>query len=165
MRIIWKRDDGLAEYNGKIIPITCDVRNELNGRRLLSEKPCYNLEADGKKGPPVMPRPFPKGIWIVVGVFPRKDPYLAPQFISTDAKDLVDEWTEVDGHYGEKTGRQVWSYGYGLHNSRSATTLGCGRIGGTLDGETEFSTKERKELAAAIMEEWRVGRGVILEVL
>jgi hypothetical protein len=107
---------------------TCIIRNELNRRRQITEAPVYTENKDGSKGVPYMPRMFPFGVWNIVAVLPKTDPYEAPLFISTDAFQRVDEWTEGQGHYGEKTGTQVEDYGYGLHNSTSLTTLGCGRI-------------------------------------
>jgi hypothetical protein len=108
--------------------VTCDVRNELNGRRLLTEKPVYSEQSNGNAGVPYMPRKFPKGVWRILAVLPKTDPYEAPEFISTDAWQEVDEWTIEDSHYGAKTGKKVKDYGYGLHFSTSPTTLGCGKI-------------------------------------
>jgi len=156
MKLSWKRDDGKLSYNDVTIDVVCDVRNELNGRRALSEKVVYSELPNGDKGVPYMPRPFPLGVWNVVAVIPKENPYEAPEFISTDACQILDVWSVVDGHYGDKTGDNVEDYGYGLHNSTSATTLGCGRI---------VSSKDREDLSKAIKTALLAKEEVILEVV
>lgn len=160
MKITWDRDAGkeiFTDVNGveRTIDVTCFVRNELNGRRLLSEKPCYTEDEDGKTGgegnsKPYMPRPFPKGEWSVVAIndVPPENDYEAPEFISTDAHQEVEVWSVIDGHYGEKTGETVEDFGYGQHNSTSNTTLGCGRI---------LQSEDRALLSATIRAAWGAG--------
>jgi hypothetical protein len=155
MKITWYRDSHKMSYLDKVIDVVCDVRNELNGQRALSEKPVYSENEDGGTGVPYMPRPFPIGSWEVVSVIPKTDPYEAPEFISTDAHQPVEEWTEVLGHYGQKTGTMVEDYGYGLHNSTSNTTLGCGRIS---------RPEDRENLVMAIQDAWAAGETVTLVV-
>jgi len=129
----------------RVITATCDVRNELNGRRPKKGAPdiCYTILETGKDGPPTMPRPFPIGTWKVTG-FIRHDavgpdgkplePYLYPWFIATDANEELDEWAlDERGFYKKKTGRKVESWAYGFHCSSSLTTLGCIRIGSVAD--------------------------------
>jgi hypothetical protein len=128
MNLIWHRDLGNLEWEPRLIQCSCVVRNELDGTRRYDEPPVFTENADGSKGVPYMPRKFPLGIWSIVAVLPKDDPYEAPYFISTDATQKVDEWTVEHGHYGVKVGRIVSDYGYGLHHSTSRTTLGCGRI-------------------------------------
>lgn len=128
MKLIYLRDTGILKYYDKVIGVQCRVRTEIDGLRKLSEKPVYTENVDGSDGVPFMPRAFPKGTWKILNILPKDDPYEAPFFISTDARQLVDEWTIVDGHYGVNTGRQVWDWGYGFHCSTSSTTLGCGRV-------------------------------------
>jgi hypothetical protein len=128
MVITWKRDEGNATYNGVIVPIVCDVRNEINGRRKLTEPVVYTENEDCTQGMPYMPRLFPKGVWKILAIIPKDDPYEAPFFISTNAHQSVVPWTSDNGHYGRAMADSVEDYGYGLHNSTSETTLGCGRI-------------------------------------
>jgi len=156
MKLTWARDASTLQYGDKSIRVVCDVRNELNGERLLSEAPVKTEQADGSDGVPYMPRPFPLGEWKVTGILPKTNPYEAPEFISTDSWQFVDEWTEANGHYGAKSGNQVQDFGYGLHNSTSSTTLGCGRI---------IETQDRADLADAIRSAMDAGETVILEVV
>jgi hypothetical protein len=80
-------------------------------------------------GVPYMPVGFPRGTWKVTGIRPKSDPYTAPYFIATDARNMVPEWgLDVDGSYGSPTGRLVRDEGYGIHHSTSSTTLGCLKI-------------------------------------
>jgi hypothetical protein len=51
---------------------------------------------------------------------------------------------------------EVEDYGYGLHNSTSQTTLGCGRI---------IESKDRAELCSGIQAAWKNGETVTLEVM
>ena len=155
MIIIWHRNSGLATYQGKTINVTCDIRNELNHRRTLDEKPVYTENKNGSVGSPYMPRPFPLGVWKVLAILPKKHEYEAPEFISTDAHQLVDVWSVVDGHYGENTHFQVSDFGYGWHNSTSMTTLGCGKI---------QRYDERAALTAAIRECWSRKEEVFINV-
>ena len=128
MIVTWQRDSGIASYDDVKLQIISNVRNELNGYRKLTENVVYTENEDGSQGVAYMPRRFPLGKFKIVAVLPKTNPYEAPEFISTDACQEVEEWTVVDGHYGEATGNMVMDYGYGLHNSTSNTTLGCGHI-------------------------------------
>ena len=155
MKVRWNSRTGKLSFGNTNITAICDVRNELNGRRELTEKPVHAENADGSEGRAYMPRWFPLGTWKIVAIIPKADPYEAPEFISTDAHQLVDEWTEVGGRYGEKTGRQVEDYGYGLHNSTSLTTLGCGHI---------LQPADRAAFVAAIQTAWANGEDVSITV-
>jgi hypothetical protein len=128
MRCLFKRDSGVLTFGNNSFSCICDVRTIANGRRKLSEKPVYSENSDGTKGVPYDPKLFPLGIWDIISILPKNDPYEAPFFISTNAHQLVDVWDEVDGHYGEPIGHTIEDHGYGFHNSTSSTTLGCGRI-------------------------------------
>ena len=160
MTITWKRKSASLTFNGQTIEVICDVRNELNGRRLLSSKPVYSENEDGGDGVPYMPRWFPLGLWEVVSIIDKDDPYMAPEFIATDAHQLIDEWVvgmslSGEAHYIKKSGRKVEDYGYGLHNSTSGTTLGCGRI---------TRSEDRESLVKAIRDAWAAGETVTLVV-
>jgi len=160
MEITWLRDEGKLFFNDHNVDCVCHVRTELNGERLLSSQPVCTENEDGTPGVPYMPRPFPLGKWKVLAVIPETNPYLAPEFISTDAHQLVDEWmTRIgrDGNvmYNQKSGVLVDDFGYGLHNSTSQTTLGCGRIASSLD---------RSALTLAIKKALAAGEAVTLEV-
>jgi len=66
MRIHRKRDTGVATVDGREnFRITCVVRNELNGWRLLHNPGdvVFTVTKDGRTGDAYMPRPFPKGLW------------------------------------------------------------------------------------------------------
>lgn len=130
MIINWQRDSGIMTYRDMFVTCLCSVRNELNKQRALTEACVFTETKNGSKGVAYMPRPFPKGSWTVLTILPKTDPYMAPWFIATDAHQLVDEWTMLNGHYEYNTGFQVEDYGYGLHNSTSSNTLGCGKIVG-----------------------------------
>jgi hypothetical protein len=128
MMLRYERDRGILHWGDQVLVCPCDVRSIANGRRRRLEKVVYSELADGKPGVPYDPKPFPKGAWIVTGIYPKTEPYEAPFFIATTATQKVEEWTEEAGHYGQPTGRQVDDYGYGIHCSTSPTTLGCGRL-------------------------------------
>ena len=107
---------------GKVVPISCLVRNELNGERGMSEV-VYTENEDGSQGVPYMPRVFPVGTWAVKKANQEfNKPSLGPWFFATDAHQLVDEWEiakQDDGTwlYVKPTGRQVMDWGYGIHCS------------------------------------------------
>jgi hypothetical protein len=139
MKLLWKRDLGHLVWDDQILVCPCNVRTLANGRRRRLEKVVRSENADGTPGVPYDPKPCPLGTWAVLALLPKTDPYEAPYFISSDAWQPVDEWTEEEGHYGEPTGRVVNDYGYGLHCSTSTTTLGCGRISDRGEAEELFS--------------------------
>lgn len=115
----------------RIIPCSCNVRNEINKWRGETEV-VHGERRDGSQGPPYQPRGFPSGRWNVGKPVKETDPYMAPWFIPTDASQMVDEWiTErIKGveRYLMKSGRTFDDWGYGLHFSVSSTTLGCIKI-------------------------------------
>jgi hypothetical protein len=139
MKVLWKRDAGLLTYDRTdgteiTIPVSCIVRNEINGLRNVLEAPVYTENKDATKGKPYMPRAFPKGLWHIVAMLRKIDPYEAPYFVSTDAHQSVTVWSEVYSqndnrtvHYGIPLREQIEDYGYGFHDSISLSTLGCGR--------------------------------------
>jgi len=113
------------------IPADCVVRNELNGwRRKHDPKEVIRAMAhDPYHKPPVMPRPFPAGEWNVYAPRERRDPYLAPYFIPTDAEQTLTVWAlDKKGGYDHATDETVLDVGYGLHFSTSTSTVGCIRI-------------------------------------
>ena len=109
---------------GRKIRFSCNVRNELNGLRKLTEKPLLSLPA----GKPVMPRTFPKGEFTVGKPRPRTDDARRPFFIPTSATRTLPVWSVVDGHYGTPTDEYTEDIGYGLHFSRYENTEGCLKI-------------------------------------
>jgi len=166
MNIRWDRDNcrqtyqifdaALRQMVNVDMVVVCLVRNELNGERKLDSKAVYSEMANGTRGVPYMPRPFPKGMCKIVAIIPKDSPYEAPEFISTDAHQPVEEWSiKPDGTYDKPTGRMVEDFGYGEHNSTSSTTLGCGHI---------LSPDERRTFVAAIQAAWANGETVTLEV-
>lgn len=128
--IVWKRGDLSMVAFGRVLGVSCYVRNELNARRRFDEV-VWSTTADLKRGVPYYPREFPVGIWAVGRPEKETDPYLAPYFIPTDAWQLVEQWaiTERDKMvYLQPTGVMVRDYAYGIHCSTSPTTLGCLRV-------------------------------------
>jgi len=117
------------EQNGEMKQISCScwVRNELNGERKPTE-----LVKSIPSGEYYYPRVFPAGRFKVterpIHRNAETDPYTAPFFIPTDAGQMVNIWSVVNGAYSADTYHQVWDTGYGLHFSTSPTTLGCIRL-------------------------------------
>lgn len=117
-------------------PVTCHVRNELNGERPLHDatQVIHSIPSDK----PYMPRVFPAGDWTIGP--PRiksyeKNPLYWPFYIPTDAWQLVDVWElDPNGGYLRKSGQQVRDTGYGLHFCKdSITTWGCVRLSSEAD--------------------------------
>lgn len=106
--------------------VSCVVRNELNGWRKPHEV-VYGITKDNKEtNIPVMPRVLPKGLWHVVFIEPRSNPYQSPFVIMTDAHQELDVWSlDENGNYLEPTGEKFDDWMYGIHLSCSNTTLGC----------------------------------------
>jgi hypothetical protein len=127
MMIYVNLEKKLLTVGDKNIPISCVVRNELNGwRPMKNTKDVFTTLPDQE---PSMPRTFPKGVWNVYKPLPRTNPYLAPFYIPTDAYQELEVW-ELDskGYYVRGTGRKVKDIAYGLHFSTSNTTQGCIKI-------------------------------------
>jgi len=135
--LTWHRNSGVLEAFSKELQLRCLVRNEVNPAPYVRhENEVVYSELAGKKGvniqgPPYMPREFPIGIWNIVGLLNKEDEYEAPIFISTDAKQELPVWEVLQKdklYYVRATDQTIIDTGYGLHNSTSSTTLGCGRI-------------------------------------
>ena len=109
-----------------------NVRNELNGDRSLKnpQDVVYTMPMNAwEAGMPYMPRPFPKGEFLITGIEETDHPYLQPYFIRTDCRPMVSVWTlDKDKTYGVKTDQMVLDTGYGIHFGRGIYTLGCIRI-------------------------------------
>jgi len=120
--------------DGAIFSISNKVRTLRDGTR-ASHEVVFTLP--DKK--PYDPMPFPKGLWNITGIEWQREKKFdfytyGPVKIRTDAWQWVNEWEldeEVD--YRRDTGRLVKDYGYLLHYSKSATTLGCIRLAGPDD--------------------------------
>ena len=166
MNIKWERDKGWAvvdnpKYNS-LFTVTCEVRNELNGRRKLHnpDEVVNVVQANGMWGHAYMPRRFPKGKWQITQVIYTGEPVFAPVKIITNAHQKVELWNlDKNGGYEKPSGIYADDYGYHLHWSKnSRTTLGCGRVG-------YDSAKEVLALAALIEASIKAGEPVVLEVL
>lgn len=129
--ISWKQNDSSLTAFGRGLTCSCRVRTIANGLREYNQI-VYSINGDGSRGVPCQPGLFPVGTWNVYKPIPKTDPYMAPFFIPTDAHAPIEEWTLIDYQdqvqYGMATGHFVEDYGFGLHHSTSATTLGCIKI-------------------------------------
>ena len=131
---------------------SCNVRNELNGRRRKNEV-VYTYPSSGERKP-YYPRQFPSGIFLISGVEYTDDPEYKPVKIKTTASREVFTWKlDKEGNYFKPTDYIQEDTAYWLHYTKSPTTLGCIRIG---------SEREALELAELIEEE---NKPVYLEVL
>lgn len=165
MQLLWRRDAGILTAGGQTYQLTSVVRNELNGSRPLGDprQVIRSTLRDRAVGPPIMPRPFPRGTCRIIGVEmvaeEKSDFY--PLKILTDATQILPIW-ELDaaGGYLRATPRQVIDYGYWLHAIPwSRTTHGCGKIGG--NDRTAYGDALR--LAGALWD-W-TPKGLTLEVV
>jgi hypothetical protein len=107
-----------------------------------------------------MPRPFPKGNWIVLGFEKTSKADFAPVKIKTNAHQKVELWNlDGAGGYDRPSGIYEEDYGYHLHwSEHSKTTLGCGRVG-------EDSDREVLALLELLQAAWREHETVFLEVV
>ena len=151
MKIIANLKTGILSAYDKDIKISCNVRNELNKLRPLTDKVVFSIP----EGKPIMPRQFPVGQWKVLRPQVRTDPYLAPYFIPTFAWQFLPVWSLENDHYKSVTGNKTRDQGYGLHYSTSKTTQGCIKI---------ESKADLLFLVGKINETLDAGDGVILEV-
>ena len=126
MQLTWKRGNPFMFVdNGKDV-LKMAVTNNVRKRDLESPEDVVYTIPGGK---PYMPRQFPLGVWKILGVRAKTNPYLAPFYIVTDAWQTVEEWSlDDEGTYLAPTGRMVGDSGYGIHFSTSSTTLGCIKI-------------------------------------
>jgi len=134
--ITWSKHDKQMKvdchYGIYYVDVSCVVRNELNGRRPNPKKDpwkevVYGITADNREtSVPVMPRPFPVGLWNITWVQPRFDDYQKPYLIMTGAHQGLDVWElDKDGRYVKKTGDTFDDWMYGIHMKHSNTSLGC----------------------------------------
>jgi hypothetical protein len=137
MTFTWERDAGRLAAGGRAFRVTCAVRNELNGLRLLhdpSQVTRHTPPRGGGARQPVMPRPFPLGEWRVTAVYETGSPDYKPVVFETDARQILPVWAlDRRGGYDRATGDTVEDWGYWLHcawlnGRRSGTTHGCGNI-------------------------------------
>lgn len=136
---------------------TCDVRNEINGRRKPNQiVKTYPITSSlGRL--PYMPRRFPTGLWRVKPPIWTDDIDYAPVKIPTDAMRRVLLWDVKSGKYTIPNGQHQDDAFYHLHFARdSKTTLGCIRL---------HSAEDAEDIAKLV--EWYQGKGqeVWLEVL
>jgi hypothetical protein len=157
MTLIWHKNLPFLLCNNDIenrrIPISCIVRNEINGWRKADE-----IVYTKPGNMPYQPRTFPKGIWTVEWPIAKsKDSYMWPYFIPTNAFLIVPVWEIRDGQYVKQTLQLVRDEEYGLHFCQnSGTTAGCGKIE-VLD--------DLKWLVKTISQELEKDKVVILNVM
>lgn len=130
MKVIftWKE---LIILNGNIeiarYPASCNVRNELNGKRKKNEVQ-HTVPLSGHPKP-YYPRAFPGGMFEITDIEYTKDPEYAPQKIKTTATREVFTWDlDRNGDYWQPTGKTQIDSAYWLHHTKSKTTLGCIKI-------------------------------------
>jgi len=145
MTLSWHKADNFLMAGDREIKCWSKVRNEINGLRPKKGIPdlVYSLGKDGRKEYPVMPRPFPVGVWKIMGFNDHselldngkpRDGYLFPVFINTNAYALLDIWElDENGFYLKNTHEKTQDYFYGLHYSTSDWTQGCLRIASETD--------------------------------
>lgn len=128
----------LIKFNGKElsgfrkkISASCVVRNEINGWR-KKDQVVYTIPKvePGKVAipEPYQPRQFPEGIFKILEVIEIKDKNSEyyPYFIKTTATQKVSIWALDDNDcYSYKTDKDAIDTGYGIHYTKSSTTLGC----------------------------------------
>lgn len=123
MTITWKQGSSELWYNNKMIPCSCNVRNELNGLRGMDE-----IVRTMPGGKPYMPRIFPKGMWKVGVPVIRDTPELSPYFIPTDAYQMLPIWNTLNGNYVSPSNVMEKDTAYGIHYSEYKNTLGCIKV-------------------------------------
>lgn len=119
----WRKGSHDLYAFGRVIQVSCDVRNEVNGRRHETE-----IAKSLPDEHPYQPRQFPKGLWSVSRPLARESKWLAPFYIPTDAWREMPIWAIEDKRYKAPTDKTTIDRGYGLHYSESPTTLGCIKI-------------------------------------
>lgn len=108
-------------------PASCNVRHELNGRRLLHNTAdvVMTFPKAGERRP-YMPRQFPSGIFEITKVEWTDDPEYAPVKIRTTATRDVFVWDlDYSGGYDKPTEKVQTDSQYHIHYTDSRTTLGC----------------------------------------
>jgi hypothetical protein len=150
---------GSLDIGAAVFKISCNVRTLKDGARSMEKKDVAKSIPDNL---PYDPRPFPKGLWNVVGVEWQKEKGFdyntyGPVKIRTDAWQWANAW-ELDkaGNYFRETGKKVKDAGYLLHYSKSGTTLGCIRLASPEDAE---------KIARVIERVLSLGGEVALEVI
>ena len=108
-------------------PASCNVRNELNGKRAKGEV-IYTVPILGKPKP-YYPRAFPGGMYEIIDIEYTNDKVFAPVKIKTTASREVFTWDlDIEGNYWKPTGKTQVDSAYWLHYTPFKTTLGCIRI-------------------------------------
>lgn len=123
MIISWVQGSSELWYHDKMIPCSCNVRNELNGLRSMDEI-VYTIPNHH----PYMPRIFPKGTWKVALPEPRESKELYPYFIPTNAFQVVPIWNTLLNSYVSQSDKTDIDRAYGIHYSEYKNTLGCIKI-------------------------------------
>ena len=139
MKIIftWKE---LIIMNGLTViaryPASCNVRNELNGKRKKNQV-IYTVPLQGMPKP-YYPRQYPSGMHTITEIewtkkgSKRYDQF-GPVIIKTDATREIFTWDlDKEGNYWEPTGKTQIDSGYHIHHTHKyLTTYGCIRGGNT----------------------------------
>lgn len=108
-------------------PASCNVRNELNGKRAKNEVQ-YTVPILGHPKP-YYPRAFPGGMFEIIDIEYTTNPEYAPVKIKTTATREVFTWDlDRNGNYWKPTGKTQIDSAYWLHYTKYKTTLGCIRI-------------------------------------
>jgi hypothetical protein len=141
--------------NDKTYKATCNVRNEINGKRKKNQV-VKTYPSSNQLRQPYYPRPFPTGTWEIKRPIFTDDIEYAPVKIPTDAYQRVLTWTTDNNGYKERSGEHQTDSFYHLHYAQnSITTLGCIRLD---------SSKDAVEIANEIKKQKDSGVKVWLEV-
>lgn len=130
MTLTWKQESSELWYNNIMIPCSCNVRNEMNGKRSMDEI-VYTMP----NHKPYMPRIFPKGTWEVGMPEERDTPELAPYFIPTNAFQMLPVWNTQNNSYVSESAELDKDMAYGIHYSEYKNTLGCIKVRNKADLE------------------------------
>ena len=123
MTITWVQGSSELWYNNLMIPCSCNVRNEINGKRGMDE-----IVKTMPNGHAYMPRVFPVGVWEVGFPIPRYSKELAPYFIPTNAWQMLPIWNVKGNSYVSPSDVTDKDTAYGIHYSEFQNTLGCIKV-------------------------------------
>jgi hypothetical protein len=152
---LWEESNSLkvSLNENDIVELTasCNVRNELNGRRKDNQ-----VVKSMPDNVPYQPRKMPIGLWEIGTPLKRYQEDRFPYFIPCNAIQELPIWVLNEyGYYEQPTSQMTIDKGYGIHCSTWQTTLGCIKM---------HITKELLMLVYLINYEKQVGNKIYMEV-